>query len=128
MAEAFLNVMAPEHFQAESAGIEPGTLNPIVVDVMKDAGIDIANNKTKGVDDLIRQGRSFDYVITVCDEANAERCPVLPGSGKRFHMGFEDPSALKGDDDEKKEKIAGIRDQIKLRLEEWIKEHCDDGI
>ena len=117
MAEAFLNAMAPERFEAESAGIEPGVLNPIVVDAMKDAGVDIAFKKTKGVHDLIREGRTYDHVITVCDEASAERCPVFPGGGQRTHMGFEDPSALKGGYEEKFEKIKMIRDRIRQSLQ-----------
>lgn len=126
MAKAFLNMMAPESFEAESAGIEPGALNPIVVDVMKAAGIDIASNQTKGVQDLIDEGRVYDYVITVCDEASAERCPVFPGDGQRVHMGFEDPSAFEGSYEGKFEKTKIIRDQIKTSLKQWIKEQADD--
>ncbi len=126
MAKAFLNMMAPESFEAESAGIEPGALNPIVVDVMKDAGIDIASNQTKGVQDLIDEGRVYDYVITVCDEASAERCLVFPGDGQRVHMGFEDPSAFEGSYEGKFEKTKIIRDQIKTSLKQWIKEQTDD--
>jgi arsenate reductase len=126
MAEAFLNAMAPARFKAESAGIEPGKLNPIVVDVMGDAGIDISSNRTKGIQDLIDEGRSYDYIITVCDEANAERCPMFPGAGTRIHMGFDDPSALEGSYEERREKIKIIRDQIKECLQRWVKEERDD--
>ena len=122
MAEAFLNVMASGRFEAESAGIEPGTLNPIVVDAMKDAGIDISFNRTKSVHDFLNEGRTYDYVITVCDEANAERCPVFPGGGAKLHMGFEDPSGFDGSYEEKLEKTKIVRDQIKIRLEQWVKE------
>jgi len=125
MAEAFLNAIAPDRFIAESAGIEPGKLNHIVVDAMKDAGIDIASNKTKSVQDFIDEKRTYDYVVTVCDEASAECCPVFPGDAKKLHMGFADPSAFEGNYEEKFRKTKEIRDQIKVKLEQWIKE-CDD--
>ena len=80
MAEAFLNKYGGDKFIAESAGLEPGKLNPIVVDAMKEVGIDISANQTKGVFDFFKQGRRYHYVVTVCDEANAERCPIFPGS------------------------------------------------
>jgi len=126
MAEAFLNSMAGNTFHAESAGIEPGLLNPIVVGVMKDAGIDISSNKTKSVQRFIEVGHTFDYVITVCDEASAERCPVFPGDGKRIHMGFEDPSSFAGSDEEKFIKTAEVRDQIRDKIQKWIEEHKND--
>ena len=65
MAEAFLNALAPDRFVAESAGLEPGTLNPTVVEAMKGAGIDISKNKTNGVQRFIEEGRRYDYIITV---------------------------------------------------------------
>lgn len=126
MAEAFLNTMAADCFEAESAGIEPGSLNPIVVDVMKNAGIDISSNKTKNVQDFINANRIYDYIITVCDEASAERCPVFPGNGKRIHMGFEDPSSFQGSYEEKYQKTMAVRDQIKARLRQWIEERGND--
>ena len=126
MAEAFLNALAPDRFEAQSAGIEPGTLNPVVVEAMKAAGIDISSNRTKNVLDFIEAKRGFDYIITVCDEAGAERCPVFPGKGKRVHMGFLDPSSFQGSHEEKLQKTIAVRDQIKTRLKQWIKE-CGYG-
>lgn len=122
MAEAYLNKFAGDHFIAESAGIEPGTLNPIVVEAMKEDGIDISGNKTKSVFEFLKQGKMYSYVITVCDETAAERCPVFPGTGKRLHWSFKDPSAIQGT---REEKLAGtriIRDEIKYRIQEWVKE------
>src|SRR3989338_6323936 len=124
MAEAFLNQMAPERFEAQSAGIEPGKLNPIVVAAMKEISIDISSKKTTAVTDLINERRTYDYIITVCDEASAERCPVFPGSGKRLHMGFPDPSAFKGSNEEKLKKTIEVRDQIKEKIRQWI-EHAN---
>ena len=87
MAEAFLNQICGAEFEAHSAGIEPSKLNPIVVHAMKEVGIDISGNQTKAVSDMIKSGRLFAYVITVCDEASAERCPIFPGV-TRLHWGF----------------------------------------
>src|SRR3954471_2774441 len=101
MAEAFLNKACPDNFSAQSAGIEPGKLNPIVVQAMQEAGIDISQNKTKAVADFIQRGEQFDYVVTVCDETSAERCPIFPGQTKRLHWGFPDPSSFAGTPEEK---------------------------
>lgn len=125
MAEAFLNTMAADRFEAESAGIEPGSLNPMVVEAMDKIGIDISSNKTKSVQGLIDAKHGYDYIITVCDEAGAERCPAFPGRGKRMHMGFEDPSSFDGSGEEKLAKTIGVRDQIKIKIQQWIKEHND---
>jgi arsenate reductase (thioredoxin) len=119
MAEAFMNNLSSDKFYAESAGIEPGILNPLVVKAMSEIGIDISMNQTKSVNDMIEAGKIFDYVITVCDEASAERCPVFPGVCKRIHWSFEDPSALKGTDEEKMIKIRLIRDEIKEKVIEF---------
>ncbi|MCF7891940.1 MAG: arsenate reductase ArsC [Candidatus Omnitrophica bacterium] len=121
MAEAFLNQLAGPKFEVESAGLKPGKLNPLVVKAMQEIGIDISGNKTKSVFDFYRQNRSYDYVITVCDESQSERCPVFPGAAKKFHWGLSDPSRFSGTDQEKLKKIRKIRDEIKVRLEEWIK-------
>jgi arsenate reductase len=122
MAEAFLNAMGGEHFEAESAGLEPGTMNPEVVTVMKEAAIDLSQKDTQSVFDLQRAGRSFDAVITVCDEANSEKCPVFPGSGKRIAWSFEDPSAFTGTREEILGKIRRIRDGIQIRVKDFIRE------
>ena len=122
MAEAFLNDMGNGKFSAESAGLEPGVLNPVVVDVMKEIGFDLSNNKTKSVFEFFKQGKRFEYVVTVCDEANSERCPILPSAKKTLHWSFKDPSAIKGTYDEKLTETRIIRDEIKSKLEKWIEE------
>jgi arsenate reductase len=122
MAEALLNAMAGDRYEAESAGLEPGTLNPLAVEAMKEIGIDISKNKTKGIFDFIKAGKLFNYVITVCDETSADRCPVFPGYAKRLHWNFLDPSSLEGGAEERLRKTKRIRDEIKFRLEEWLKE------
>jgi arsenate reductase len=120
MAEAFLNQLAGDRFEAESAGLEPGELNPLVVRAMQEVGIDISGNKTKSVFDFYRQNRSYDYLITVCDESQSEQCPVFPGAAKKLHWGFSDPSSFRGTGQEKLKKVKKVRDEIKTTLEKWI--------
>ena len=79
MAEAWLNHICGDVFVAESAGLEPGILNPLVVEVMQEAGIDISRKKTQAVFDVFKSGKLFSHVITVCDETSAEKCPIFPG-------------------------------------------------
>jgi arsenate reductase len=122
MAEAFLKALAGDNFEAQSAGIEPGNLNPVVVEAMKEIGIDISRNKTKSIQSFIDQGVKFDYIITVCDEASAERCPVVPGAGRRLHIGFPDPSALKGSFEQKLSQTREIRDKIRAKVGQLAKE------
>jgi arsenate reductase len=124
MAEAFLNLACSGQFQAYSAGIEPGRLNPFVVEAMHELGIDISGNQTKSVSDMLKSGKSFDYVVTVCDESSAERCPVFPGATTRLHWGFPDPSAIVGAPDHKLARTREIRDAIKVKVEDWCAEVC----
>ena len=124
MAEAFLNQICGDEFEAHSAGLEAGRLNPIVVEAMSELGIDISRNQTKAVFDFIKSGESFAYVITVCDEASAERCPVFPGITQRLHWSFPDPSSLPGTYEEKLAATRKIRDAIKVRIEDWCAETC----
>ena len=121
MAEAFLNDIAGDRFEAQSAGIEPGQLNPYAVKVMEEVGIDISQKETTGVFDLYKKGAFFSYVISVCDGANAERCPIFPGVSKRLKWSFPDPSALQGTEQETLQKTREIRDAIKTQIEEWVK-------
>jgi arsenate reductase len=124
MAEAFLNRICSDEFEAHSAGLEPGKLNPVVVEAMREVGIDISGNKTKAVFDYIKSGKSFSYVITVCDETSAERCPIFPGMTTRLHWSFPDPSAFQGSH---KDKLAGtriVRDIIKAKVDAWCEEVC----
>jgi arsenate reductase len=124
MAEAFLNDICGEQFEAHSAGIEPGKLNPIVVEAMLEVGLDISRNETKSVDAMLNSGKTFDYVVTVCDETSAERCPMFPGRTTRLHWGFPDPSSLQGSQEEKLARTREIRDLIKTRVEQWCAEDC----
>lgn len=122
MAEAYLNLFGNGKFEAESAGLEPAGLNPFAVEAMKEDGIDISNNKTKDVFDFFKKGKMYSYVITVCDEASAERCPIFPGVCERLHWSFQDPAAIRGSHEEKLEGTRIIRDKIKTKIEDWIRE------
>lgn len=120
MAEAFLKKYGGDLFEVESAGLEPGKLNPVVVEGMKDAGIDISQNKTKSVFDFYKQGKLYNYVITVCDESQSERCPIFPGIAQKLHWGFPDPSAFAGSPEEKLKKTKEVRDQIEAKIKDWL--------
>lgn len=122
MAEAFLKKHGGSRFHVESAGLEPGTLNPLVVEVMKEINIDISASRTNSVFDFYKQGRLYDYVVTVCDESNAEQCPVFPGITQRLHWGFQDPSSFTGTHEEKLQKTRMVRDQIENKILQWLKE------
>lgn len=122
MAEAFLNFLAGDKYYSESAGLEPGTLNPLVVQSMLEVGLDISDKKTNDVFDFLKEGRKYDYVITVCDETSGEKCPYFPGNSKRLHWSFDDPSKLTGSEEEKLERIKIIRDKIKEKIINFINE------
>jgi arsenate reductase (thioredoxin) len=122
MAEAFLKKYGGSAFEVESAGIEPGILNPIVVDAMKEAGIDISKNRTKDVFDFLKQGKRFNYVVTVCDETSGERCPIFPGVLERLHWGLEDPSSFTGSYDEKLARTKKVRNEIEKRIIQFVEE------
>ena len=125
MAEAFLKNMAGDRFEVESAGLEPTRINPLVVEAMKEEGFDLSANTTQSVFDLYKDGRLFDYVITVCDESNEAKCPVFPGISHRLHLAFEDPAALNGSEGERLAGIRRIRDEIKISLEQWLADFDD---
>ncbi len=119
MAEAWLNHDFGDFFAAESAGLEPGVLNPLAVKVMAEEGIDIAQKATRDIFDVYRSGTLFSHVITVCDETAAERCPTFPGVAQRSHWSFPDPSAVTGSDEERLQQVRTIRDAIRRQIREW---------
>jgi Protein-tyrosine-phosphatase len=122
MAEALLKKIAGDRFEAESAGFEPGVINPLAVEVMKEIGIDISGNQTKSVFDLFKEGKLYTHVITVCDEASAEKCPFFPGITTRLHWSFADPSSFTGMHEEKLEKTRRVREAIRKKIKSWVKE------
>lgn len=123
MAEAFLNSIAADRFEAESAGLDPAPLNPLVMEVMKEVGLDISGNRAKGVFDKYKRGELFSYVIAVCDVLSAETCPIFPGIlTKTLHWDFEDPASFTGSYEERLAKTRQVRDKIKERIEIWVSE------
>lgn len=113
MAEAYLKKFGGDKFHVESAGLEPGKLNPLAVEAMKEDGIDISSNPTNDVFEFFKQGKIFQYVVTVCDEKASERCPIFPGLNKKINWAFEDPSAFTGTHEEKLAKTREVRNKIK---------------
>jgi arsenate reductase (thioredoxin) len=124
IAEAFVNHLCGDRIEASSAGLEPGTLNPLAVEVMREVGIDIAAKTTQGVFDLFKAGKLYTYVITVCDETSAELCPIFPGVVKREHWSFADPAAFEGTWEQKVERTREVRDAIKAKIENWCELAC----
>ena len=119
MAEAFLRKYGGEQFEAYSAGLEPKGLNPFTVQVMQEVDIDVSGQQSKGVGTYLGKVL-FQYLITVCDDAE-KNCPsTWPGISKREHWSFEDPAALVGTDEEKLAKFREIRDQIETRIKAWV--------
>lgn len=120
MAQAWMNHLCPERFYAQSAGINPAaSLNELVVEVMHEEGIDISRNRPRSVFDVYKSGETFSYIITVCDQASAEKCPVFLGLIRQMHWSFPDPSALAGTRDEKLEQTRRIRDSIREKVLAW---------
>ncbi len=123
MAEAFINDFGKGLFLAESAGIEKGVLNPYVVKAMSEIGYDISKNQTDSVFDFYKEGRSYTFVIKVCDAINGQRCPIFPHTLKEFNWDITDPSKLVGSEEEIMEKIRETRDLIKDRVIEFIEKY-----
>ncbi len=120
MAEAYLKKIGGNNFDVESAGLEPGVLNPLAIKVMAEDGIDISNNPVKDVFSLFKQGRFFNYVVTVCDANNSSRCPIFPGVIKKIAWDMEDPSSFTGTEEEKLERTRKVRDKIKKAVEDLV--------
>ena len=122
MAEAFLKEFGEGRFEVESAGLEPGKLNPYVVRAMAEVGIDISNKPTRSVFDLFEAKKVFQVVVTVCSKEAAERCPIFPGLSEKLHWPFEDPSGMRGSDLEIMEGVRRVRDQIRDAVLAFITE------
>lgn len=116
MAEGGLRELAGERFEASSAGTTPTRINPAAVRVMAEIGIDISDQRSKSVDEML--GEHFDYVVTVCDNAR-EACPVFP-SGSKLHWSFDDPASAMGSEEERLEVFRRVRDEIILRIREFV--------
>ena len=120
MAEALLNQISGDKYEASSAGLEPGKLNPLAVETLKEIDIDISGKETRDVFRVFKSGEFYPYVITVCDESSAEKCPIFPGPSKRLHWGFPDPSSFTGTHEEKLAKTREVREMIKDKITEFV--------
>jgi arsenate reductase len=118
MAEAFLRKYASDHFEVHSAGIEPSVVNPSTIRVMDEIGMDMSAHRSKSLSEYLGKVH-FAYLITVCDRAE-QKCPIFPGMGVRLHWPFEDPVAVIGSDEQKLARFRQVRDQIGLKIVEWL--------
>lgn len=126
MAEAFLKDIAGDRFEAVSAGLEPGPLNPLAIEVMKEAGIDISRNSAKSVFDIFRSGALFGFVIAVCDAETAQRCPIFPGITRTLVWSFPDPAAFQGTSEERLAQARVLREAIRAKVQAFVKD-VDSG-
>jgi arsenate reductase len=124
IAAALLNHACGEFFEAQSAGLEPGTINPLAVETLQELDIDISRNTTQRVFDVWKSGQIFQFVITVCSEAEAKGCPIFSGVTTRLHWPFDDPSSFTGTREERLERTRRIRDQIRAKIDSFCYEHC----
>lgn len=121
MAEMWLKKIGGERFLAYSAGLEPGKVDPLAVEVMREVGIDMSQNTTRNVFDLYKAGEMFHYIITVCDKASAGRCPAFPGAVQRLDWDIPLPALAADTREEKLRQLREIRDAIRERVEQWCK-------
>jgi arsenate reductase len=128
MAEALLRAKGGDAYEAFSAGTEAGEVRPLTLQVLREAGIPIKGLRSKSFDEL--PGRSFDYVITVCDSAR-QACPVFPGEGERLHWGYDDPSTASGSEQERlavfRTVLSAISERIDLFMAATDKRQIHDG-
>ena len=118
MAEAWCNYLYGDMIEAESAGLEPGELNPLVVEAMKEVGIDISENTASDVFEFYKQGRVYSYIVSVCDPESSERCPVFPAIKEHLQWSFKDPHTFTGPHEEQMEQIRDLRDRIRDKVKE----------
>jgi len=122
MAEALLKHLAPDHFEVDSAGLDPTTLNPLAVAAMDEIGIDISHKQTKDVFDVYISGELYNYVIALCDQESAQKCPIFPGAAERIDWSFDDPAGFEGTREQRLDATRKVRDSIKTEIEQWVAE------
>ena len=115
MAEGLLRALAGDRFEAMSAGTEATHVRPLAVRAMEEIGVDISGQASKTLERYLKE--PFDYVITVCDDAN-EACPFFPGAQSRLHWSFEDPSRAEGTEEERLAVFRSVRDLIRRHIED----------
>jgi len=122
MAEEYLRRVGKELFEVESAGFEPTSVNPLVIAAMEEDGFDLSTKKTQAVWNLFREGKYYNYVITVCDRTHEKECPIFPKPFVQLKWSFPDPESFFGTDSEKMEQIRALRDDIRTRIEQFVEE------
>jgi len=121
MAQALLNLLGSEHFEAESAGFELRPVNPLVIEVMREKGVDLANTTQQTVFEAYRGGHAYQYVILVCSRETDANCPIFPGvHNNRFRIVFPDPTGIPGTHEKKLHEVRKIRDEIQAEIERFI--------
>jgi arsenate reductase len=121
MAEGFLRKYGGDRFEPHSAGLEPKGVNPLTVKVMNEAGVDISGQNSKGIETYLGKTH-FQYLVTVCDDAD-KNCPtVWPGVNTRMHWSFEDPARFEGSAEEKLAKFREVRDLLEKKIKQWVAE------
>ena len=128
IAETLINDLGKGYFVAESAGIEKGSLNPYVVKAMKEQGYDISKNETNSVFEFFKEGRSYTFVVKVCDQINGQKCPVFPHALKEFYWNIPDPSDLTGCEEEILTEVRTIIAMIKEKVISFIDEYRDFSV
>lgn len=127
MAEAWLKRIGGDDFEVESAGLEAGTVKPLVIEAMREVGIDLSAKTTQTVFDVYRSGRLVHYVIALCDEEKAERCPVFPGVVKRVRWDVPERPRGMATSEEQLAHVRAVRDLIRERVEAWVTERRSEG-
>jgi arsenate reductase (thioredoxin) len=122
IAEEYLRNLGGERFEVESAGYLPTEVNPLVIQVMKEEGIDLTGKKTQSVFQLYKSQQFYGYIITVCQRAKEENCPVFPGMAKQIHWDLENPDDYVGSGEERLNKLRLLRDKIKSMVMQFIDE------
>lgn len=122
MGEGLFRKEGGQEYEVVSAGTKPSHVRPEAIAVMDEIGIDISGHRSKSVNEFTDQ--PFDYIVTVCDNAK-DSCPVFSGGGERIHWSFEDPAAVEGSDDERREAFRRIRDQIHERVKTFFRNRAE---
>ncbi len=122
MAEELLRKLGGDKFEVESAGLSPTAINPLVIEAMKEEGIDLSGKKTQSVFSLVKAQNFYGFVITVCSRAKESECPIFPGMPKRIHWDLENPEDFMGTEEEKIEKIKELKEQIRQLVLDFIKQ------
>lgn len=123
IAEAYLTMLGNGEYQVKSAGLDPAeSVNPLVLEVMKEEGFDLSDKIPQSAFTLFKNGELFTHVITVCDAETEARCPVFPGITKRLNWPFPDPEDAAGTHEEQLDQVRDIRDNIKARITAFVDE------